>query len=148
MNIIETVKTILSSYSKISEFTNGIAFDFMDNTPTNFGLSPIGDELIKEDMLGNQTRRHSFVLYANQQSFTDFDRLNNSGFLLELGYYLETVKGNQITVEINGETRTGELKKLSSANGMLFSIPTGDVRDGITYQLQIYAEYTFESEEI
>lgn len=146
MNIIETVKTILSNYDKISEFTNGVVVDFMDNTPTNFGLSPTGDELIKEDLLGNQTRRHSFILYANQQSFTDFDRLNNSGFLLELGYYLETVKGNQVTVEIDGQTKTGELLKLSSANGMLFSVPTGDVNDGITYQLQIYAEYSVKEE--
>ena len=146
MNIIETVKTILSSYDKISEFTNGVAVDFINNTPTNFSLSPIGDELIKEDLLGKQFRRHSFILYANQQSVTDFDRLNNSGFLLELGYYLETVNGNIFTVEINGETRTGELKKLSSAKGMLFSIPTGNVNNGITYQLQIFAEYILEGE--
>lgn len=30
---------------------------------------------------------------------------------------------------------------------MLFAVPTGNVNDGVTYQLQIYAEYTIESEE-
>jgi len=137
MNIIETIKSILTGYSGITQFTNSISVDFMDNSPTNFGLYSTGDELIKEDVLGNQTRRHSFVLYANQQSYTDYDRLANSNFLLDLNYWLESQKGQEIT----SGTRTGELVKLSSANGMLFDIPTGDINDGITYQLQIYAEY-------
>ena len=147
MNIIETVKSILTAYPQISSFTNGIDVDFMENTPTNFGLYSTGDELVKEDLLGNQTRRHSFVLYANQQSYGVFDRLSNSSFLLELNYWLETQKGQAITAEFEGISKKGEITKLSSANGMMFNIPTGDINDGITYQLQIYAEYKIESEE-
>lgn len=146
MNVIEAVKEILTNYEKISEFTNDISVDFMDNTPTNFGLYSTGDELISEDVLGNQKRRHTFILYANKQSFTDFDRLCNSSFLLELNYWLEKQKGLLISVEIDGKTKTGEIVKLSSANGMMYSIPTGDINDGITYQLQIYAEYSVKEE--
>ncbi len=144
MNIIELVKNILTGYPKISEFTNAIAVDFLDNSPTNFGLYSTGDELVKEDVLGNQTRRHSFILYASQQSYGDYDRLCNSSFLLDLNYWLENQKGQVVTTN----EKTGELIKLSSANGMLFDIPTGNVNDGITYQLQIYAIYTLESEEL
>lgn len=146
MNIIEAVKETLTNYVKISEFTNNISVDFMENTPTNFGLYSTGDELIREDVLGNQTRRHTFILYAIKQSFTDFDRLCNSSFLLELNYWLEKQKGLLISVEIDGKTKTGEIVKLSSANGMMYSIPTGDINDGITYQLQIYAEYSVKEE--
>ena len=90
MNIIELVKEILTDYPKIEEFTNKIHVDFTKNDDVNFGLSSTGDTKVKEDILGNQTRRHSFVLYAMNQAFNDYDRLCNSTSLLELSYWLES----------------------------------------------------------
>lgn len=148
MNIIEVVKQILTDYPKISEFTNEIQVDFTESTPTNFGISSTGDSLLSEDILGNQTRQHNFVLYAINQSFTDYDRLANSTFLLELTYWLEQYKEKDaIEVTINNKTIQGELSGLSSANGMLYSVPTGDINDGVMYQIQIYAKYKLESGE-
>jgi len=151
MNVIELVKQILNSYSKISEFTNDVHVDFTDtmaNESTNFGISSTGDSLVKEDILGNQIRQHNFVLYAINQAFTDYDRLANSTFLLDLTYWLErAAKEQAIEVTINERIVLGKLLKLSSANGMLYDIPTGDINDGVTYQIQIYAQYSLESEE-
>lgn len=141
MNILEKVKEILTEYPKMSEFCNGIHTDFTENKPGNFGLYPNGDAILKTDILGGQKRKHSFVLYANNQSFNDFERIANSTFLLELAYWLETVKNVPITVTVGNEEREGIITKLSSANGMMFAAPTGDINDGVTYQLQIYAEY-------
>ena len=141
MNILEKVKEILTEYPKMSEFCNGIHTDFTENKPGNFGLYPNGDAVLKTDILGGQKRKHSFVLYANNQSFNDFERIANSTFLLELAYWLETVKNVPITVTVGTEEREGIITKLSSANGMMFAAPTGDINDGVTYQLQIYAEY-------
>lgn len=141
MNILEKVKEILTEYPKMSEFCNGIHTDFTENKPGNFGLYPNGDTVLKTDILGGQKRKHSFVLYANNQSFNDFERIANSTFLLELAYWLETVKNVPITVTVGTEEREGIITKLSSANGMMFAAPTGDINDGVTYQLQIYAEY-------
>lgn len=141
MNILEKVKEILTEYPKMSEFCNGIHTDFSENKPGNFGLYPNGDTVLKTDILGGQKRKHSFVLYANNQSFNDFERIANSTFLLELAYWLETVKNVPITVTVGNEEREGIITKLSSANGMMFAAPTGDINDGVTYQLQIYAEY-------
>ena len=141
MNILETVKEILTEYPKMSEFCNGIHTDFTENKPGNFGLYPNGDAILKTDILGGQKRKHSFVLYANNQSFNDFERIANSTFLLELAYWLETVKNVPITVTVGNEEREGIITKMSSANGMMFAAPTGDINDGVTYQLQIYAEY-------
>lgn len=142
MNILEKVKKILTKYPKMSEFCNGIHTDFTENKPGNFGLYPNGDTVLKTDILGGQKRKHSFVLYANNQSFNDFERIANSTFLLELAYWLETVKNVPITVTVGTEEREGTITKLSSANGMMFAAPTGDINDGVTYQLQIYAEYS------
>lgn len=141
MNILEKVKEILTEYPRMSEFCNGIHTDFTENKPGNFGLYPNGDTVLKTDILGGQKRKHSFVLYANNQSFNDFERIANSTFLLELAYWLETVKNVPITVTVGTEEREGTITKLSSANGMMFAAPTGDINDGVTYQLQIYAEY-------
>ena len=142
MNVIEVVRDVLTNYPKIIEFTNNIHIDFNDPNPTSFGLSSTGDTLVSEDVLGNQIRQHNFVLYAVNQSFNDFDRLSNSTFLLDLSYWLERQKGQQIQVTIGSKTVNGEITELSSANGMAYSIPTGDLNDGVTYQLQIYAKYT------
>ena len=143
MNIIELVKQILTDYPRILEFTNEIKVDFTDDTPTSFGLSSVGDQLIKEDILGNQIRRHNFVLYALNQSFTDYDRLANSTFLLDLTYWLEQYRNNDpIEVTIDNKTVSGKLLGLSSANAMLYMVPTGDINDGVTYQIQIYAQYS------
>ena len=143
MNIIELVKQILTDYPRILEFTNEINVDFTDDTPTSFGLSSVGDQLIKEDILGNQIRRHNFVLYALNQSFTDYDRLANSTFLLDLTYWLEQYRNNDpIEVTIDNKTVSGKLLGLSSANAMLYMVPTGDINDGVTYQIQIYAQYS------
>jgi hypothetical protein len=147
MNIIELVKQILTDYPKITEFTNEIKVDFTDDAPTSFGLSSTGDKLIKEDILGNQTRQHNFVLYALNQSANDYDRLVNSTFLLDLTYWLEQYQQEDpIEATINNKTVFGKLLGLSSANAMLYMIPTGNINDGVTYQIQIYAKYKLESE--
>lgn len=147
MNIIELVREVLTNYPKISEFTNNVSIDFTESEPNNYGLYSTGDTLISEDIQGNQIRQHNFVLYAVNQSYTDYDRLANSTFLLDLAYWLERYKSNVvIEVEIDNKTYHGNLKSLSSANGMMYEIHNDDINNGITYQIQIYAQYTLESE--
>lgn len=136
MNVIEEVKEILKKYPKINEFVNDIHIDFTDFEAKSYGLSSTGDSLISEDILGNQKRRHNFVLYARTEAYEDFDRLQNSNFLLELNYWLEKQKDIEI--------ENGKITSLSSANGMLYQIPNDDLNNGVLYQLQIYAEYTRE----
>lgn len=147
MNIIELTKQIITDCPLISQFTNNVHVDFTESTPTNFGLSSTGDRLVKEDILGNQLRQHNFVLYAVNQSFSDYDRLVNSTFLLNLAYWLEKFESDvELEVVIDGKTYTGKFKSLSSANGMLYQVINGDMNQGVMYQIQIYAQYTIESE--
>ena len=149
MNIIEFVREALTNYPKIQEFTNNIHIDFTnDDEHPNYGLYSVGDMLLNEDILGNQTRQHNFILYAANQSYNDYDRLVNSTFLLELAYWLERYKSDVVLeVTIDNKAHTGQLKQLSSANGMMYSVINDDINNGVMYQIQIYAQYTIESEE-
>lgn len=150
MNIIELVRKILTDYPKMEEFTNKIHIDFTDNTQeTDFGLSSSGDAMVKEDILGNQIRKHSFVLYGINQAFSDYDRLANSTFLLELSHWLEMIEPEQYEIEetINNSIYTGTLQSIECANAMMFQVPTGDLNDGVMYQIQIYAKYTLQRKE-
>ncbi len=147
MNIIEAVKDILSKYKRINEFTDGVQIDFTSNKNENCGLFSIGDQLIKRDILDNQKRKNNFVLYAVSQSLNDFDRLNNSTFLLELGYYLDSIKNIEITANINGTERPGKITKMSCSNGMLYDVLEGDINNFVRYQIQISVEYEIKGED-
>ena len=142
MNIIETVRSILESFPKISEVCNSIHIDFTDPEPTSYGLSSVGDELIREDVLGNKLRQHSFMLYTTYSSINDYERLNNSSALLELATWLKEQTGCEVETTIGSVTYTGTLEKLTASNGMLFSVPQENELEGVQYQLTIIAEYT------
>lgn len=133
LNIIEIVQDLLLQFPKISEVCNEIHVDFTDTEPTNYGLSSTGDTLITEDLLGNQRRQHNFVLYAVYQSMNDYDRLNNTGVLLDLALWLESQNPSPIT-------------KITTANGMIYAIPNENYQDSVQYQLQITAQYKIERE--
>lgn len=144
MNIIETVRSILESFPKISDVCNEVHIDFADPEPTSYGLSSTGDELISEDVLGNQKRQHSFMLYSTFSSINDYERMLNSTALLELGLWLEEQTDCEIESAVGDSIYTGKLTKLTAANGMLYNVPQENELDGVQYQLQIIAEYTVE----
>ena len=144
MNIIEAVRDILQSFSKISEVCNEVHIDFADPEPTSYGLSSMGDELVKEDVLGNQTRQHTFMLYSTFSGVNDYERLSNSGALLDLSVWLKKQIGEKVETEIDGEIYKGNITKLSAENGMLYAVPQENTIDGMQYQMQIIAQYTVE----
>ena len=98
-------------------------------------------------MLGNQTRRHNFAMYAVAPSFTDYCRLANSNFLLELGYWLEQLpEEDGLSANIGNQEMEANIKAITS-NAMAMQ-PMGEtVNDGILYQIQIQVTYQIESEE-
>ena len=131
MTIIDFMRQKLTEYPKISEFLvdGDIHVDFTE-PGSSYGLSSNGDSLVKEDMLGNQTR------------------LVNSNFLLELGYWLEQLpeEGGLIANIGNQEMEARFIKAITS-NAMAVQ-PMGEtVNDGILYQIQIQVTYQIESEE-
>lgn len=150
MTIIDYMRQKLTEYPKISEFLAGddIHIDFTDPSPVNYGLSSNGDSLVKEDVLGNQIRQHNFVLYAVGQSFTDYNRLANSNFLLELAYWLERLPEEEgLTIMAGDLEQKGTFLKATTANAMSMGWMGETIEQGVMYQLQIYARYKVESEE-
>ena len=142
MNIIEKVRSILENFPKISEVCNSIHIDFTDPEPTSYGLSSTGDEMIYEDIIGNQRRQHSFMLYTTYSSINDYERLNNSTALTELCAWLHDQTGEEVETVIGSTTCSGEIERLTASNGMLYNVPQGNELDGVQYQLTIIAEYT------
>ncbi|MBP7187529.1 MAG: hypothetical protein KBA55_12355 [Ruminococcus sp.] len=136
MNIIEAVRGLLMQFPKISDVVGEVHIDFTDPEPTSYGLSSTDDSLIKEDILGNQLRQHTFMLYTTYSSMNDYERLSNSTALTELGIWL----GQQKNVSIDG----GRITKITTGSGMLIAVPQENEFDGVQYQLQIIAEYTKE----
>lgn len=128
MNIIEKMRDILQNFSKITEICNTVHVDFTDPEPTSYGLSSVGDSLIKSDILGNQIRQHNFFLYSTFSSVNDYERLENSSVLLNLAQWLENQTDEKII-------------KITAENGQLFAIPQENELDGWQYQLQIVVQY-------
>ncbi|MDE5834715.1 MAG: hypothetical protein K2H26_04260 [Ruminococcus sp.] len=130
MNIIEKIRDILQNFPKISEICNTVHVDFTDPEPTSYGLSSVGDSLVKSDILGGQIRQHNFFLYSTFSSISDYERLENSSTLLELAQWLEK-QTNETIIKITAE------------NGQLFAVPQENELDGWQYQLQIVVHYKF-----
>lgn len=139
INVIEVIKQVLTECPLISQFTNEIHTDFTDEEEHSYGISSIGDSLVKKDILGNQTRQNNLVLYSVGSSINDYERLENSSFLVDLGIYLESIKGISITQELNDTELQGELLSIRCNNAMAWEMS----EDGqfIKYQLQLQAKY-------
>lgn len=144
MNVIEKLRDLLQSYPRISEVCNEIHIDFADPYPTSYGLSSTGDTLISEDILGNQKRQHSFMLYSTFSAINDFERLSNSGALLELTQWLSNLTDIPVTHTINGAEHSGVITSINAENGTLYAVPQENYTDGVQYQLQIIVKYTLE----
>lgn len=142
MNIIEKVRSLVQSFPKIAEICGTVHVDFTGKEPTDYGLSSLGDTLVVEDICGNQERQHTFMLHSVFSAVNDFERMSNTGVLLELAQYLDRCVGDEVTHEIGGVTHTGEITRITTANGALTMIPDENTVSGWFYQLQIVADYT------
>jgi hypothetical protein len=142
-NIIELTQKIVKDFPKISDFwandeREPVHIDWTEPLSDTYGLSPIGDVKVSEDILGNEKRIHKFHLYAMYQSQSDYDRLANSGLLLELQNYLEH------TTDINFEfedKKRGCLDHIEVSNGMLYDVPSENMVAPVIYQVQLQVYY-------
>ena len=141
MNVIERMKSILQSFDKIAEVCDEVHVDFADPNPASYGLSSTGDSLIKEDILGNQTRQHTFMLFTTYSGINDYERLQNSGVLLELCQWLH----NQTDAEVESAIGKGYITDIRAENGMLDRVPQENNMDAFQYYLQIVVTYTLET---
>ena len=144
MNIIEVMKSILSQFPKISVTGSDINIDLTGDDPTSFVLSSVGDRLVSEDILGGQTRMHSFLLYAVFSGINDYERIENSTTLTELAVWLSTRFGDTVTTALGTESCTGVLQSINAGNGRLYAVEEDNTITGMRYQMTIEAQYTVE----
>ena len=133
MNIVEKMRELLGTFPQIAQVCNAVHIDFTDPEPQSYGLTSVDDKLIAEDILGNQKRQHTFLLYATFSGINDYERLSNSSAQLALNYWLT----NQSGIAIDGGTVT----RITAGNGMLYDVPQENAVQGVQYQMQIAVEY-------
>lgn len=146
MTPIEVVRSIIMQFPDIDQFTNGVHYEFTEyseNDNENAGLFSVGDTKTGEDILGNQRRRNDLILYANCQSINDYERLANSSFISNLAFYLDNIKCEdyKVTIGAKGQEKSGTLKQIACANGMLYRYLEETQTGPVQYQLQIAITY-------
>lgn len=141
-NVIETVRELLAGFPRIAEVLGTLHVDFSDGGQDSYSLSPTGDTLLSEDIIGNQRRQHTFLLTASYSAINDYERISSSGVLLELAVWLSHQRDIPVETTVNGEVFPGEITRMTAANGMLYAVPQENSANTYMYQLTITAEYT------
>lgn len=136
MNVIEKTKEILEKCPSINKLFGEINVDFSSTYPESYGLSSVGDSIVSEDILGNQLRQHSFLLYSTFSGINDLERLRNSGVILEISQYLDGLE--------NIPVDNGFITKITSSNGTIYEVLDENSNDILRYQIQITVNYKLE----
>ncbi len=146
MNVLETMRSILSECELLDAF-NGCHVDYTEPNVGTCGLFSNGATKVRETICGKQYYHIAFQLYASCDAFEDFNRLQNSNFLLELTYYLNGLKDIAIVEKVGLTSRQGKITKITASNALLFNLITNDLNDGVQYQLQINVDYEINGED-
>lgn len=143
MNIIEKLTEILLNFPKISIVCNKINVDFADVIPSSYGLLSNGDNLLFEDILGNQTRKQSFLLYSTFSGINDYERMQNSSVLTELSVWLSENAGEEFEMQVKDEIHNCYITKITAGDGKLYEVLENST-NFLRYQLQIEITYKIE----
>lgn len=157
--LIETVKDTIKRFV-VKEGDHDVHIDFIDPQTGDIGLFPIGPTLVKSDVLGNKTYKMIFEMYSQRVGFEDFDRIDNVRYFSNLVYKLNNLKHvkvlepletymffgadtffNDYSYLSDEEHIPGWILDVNAGNGLKYSVPTGDINDGIIYQMQITVTY-------
>ena len=106
------VDTSTALYKVCASAASGLSYDQV------LVYDATNDKLIFEDVLGNQTRQHSFMLYSTFSAINDYERLSNSSALLELSQWLDSQTGEQVVSNIDGIDYYGEITKIKAENSL------------------------------
>ena len=135
MSIISAMKTYIQACPFLDELAT-VHIDLMDDTAEGYGLSQVGDILVKRYVNGAELRRASFGLYVKGYTFDDVKRLENSSFCERFIFWFSDNSKKEIFPVLDvGLTPC----QVSAENGMLFDISENG--DTGTYQIQINLIY-------
>lgn len=141
LTVLQFMREWFEQSTLMADFTEK-HFDFTEQIPLASGLFSNGIVKVREDIEGNTRYQANLLLISGLHAFGDYDRIMNSDFMTQLTYSLNQIKGVRVTETINGEEKDGVINSVNGSNGMLYSIPSGDINDGVVYQLQIQVNYT------
>jgi len=135
MSIISAMKEYIQACDFLDELAT-VKIDLMDDKAEGYGLSQVGDILVKRYVNGAELRRASFGLYVKGYTFDDVKRLENSAFCERFIFWLADNSKSEVFPALDvGLTPC----QVSAENGMLFDISENG--DTGTYQIQINLIY-------
>lgn len=121
MTILKTLQLFISKYDGMEILT-----DF-PGKETGYALSPSGNSMTKEDILGNKIYTNNYVFYVKECAIDEVDRADNQDFLEGFSMWLD----DQELPELPGIFKA---QKMTASNCFLLDI----AEDGLgLYQVQI-----------
>ncbi|MDD4608947.1 MAG: hypothetical protein PHY71_02185 [Bacteroidaceae bacterium] len=121
MSILKTLQAFLAKYDGLEILT-----DF-PGKEAGYALSPSGNSMTKEDILGNKIYINNYVFYVKECAVDEVDRADTQDFLESFGMWLD----EQSYPELPGNF---SVVKMTTSNCFLLDIAD----DGLgLYQVQI-----------
>ena len=81
MSIIASIRALIQGCPFIDDFSP-VHVDYTDqDDPTNYGIYPTGETLVRVDCAGNELWQYNFVLRAAEMTVEDQNRIANNAFL-------------------------------------------------------------------
>lgn len=135
MSILESTRKFIADCPYIGKLPNEIHVDFTE-PDGDFGVNTSGDVLIKKYTRGTEKRQGNFILYAQNFTTDDVERLENNGFCEDFMFWLSD-QNTKKEFPILGDRLTP--MSISAENGGLLYYD--DTATKGVYQIQIHLTY-------
>lgn len=137
MTIIESIRSFISKCPYLSEFSNGINVDYLDNEFTSYSIEEVpSNPVIKTYINGSSVRQYLFIFTSRESYGQDvMQNLENSGFYEHFADWLDeqSMLGNLPILSDNKEARKIE----AITSGYAFATDIDKAR----YQIQCRLVY-------
>lgn len=134
----EANKSILSGlqeYIKKCPFLDNLELHIeqTESEPVNYSINALGQVLLSEDVLGNQTWQYNAVLQSREYTHDDLARLNNAEFTEQFIFWLQDLNSNE---DFPVLPKRCTAQKIYADNGIILSLDENGDRG--EYQIQIH----------
>lgn len=132
--IIQSVREWLNDCPFLGFIAGDIQVDWLEINPTNHGIYPAGQQLIRTDFAGNRTYQYNAVIQISEFTVEDLNRVSNAGDMERLQQWVDAF--NRYGFDLpEGCYFIG----VQAGNGILETVDE-DGQKGI-YRIQINLEY-------
>lgn len=133
-NLIQSIKTWLTTCPYLAELGGDISVDFMEAQAMEGGIYPSGQQRLGEDMCGNVRWQYNGIFQISKLTNEDMYRMENQGLMESIHQWLNSFDRAGIPLPSGYY-----FEHLQAGNGFLAML-TEDGKFGV-YQIQINLTY-------